>query len=589
MKKNLTIIVAALLVAAMAIPASASKLTLGGEYNAGWTYDAGEWNPTNLGDASSLDLELTFTEGESIVAYLPLTIEPFVGSPEVALGNWYFSYGATPFSFWVSNNNSYNDKKFAALGDPLGIGAKLGGGVVLNAQGKALGADVNLYAAGLTDGNEAYMGRVTYGLPAEFKLGLVGAYTVVDEDKNDLTFGADVAGKIPGIDATLSIAGAGYWAKEGAWEFEGPEDNYAYQIKLSDIAIGQLEDAWMQYTAVGGGFTSRYADMKAGKLLNDYKGAAAAEAGVTVGIPVGIPVKLTLGDTLWMSYSADPKWNETTAKVVVEPLADMAATVSGAYKADLDDDVDTAYDGYKVHADVSYDVMNVKLNPYVDYLANSYGMASDYEVDKVTVVGIDIDGKPVEGLKVGANASYMIEKPVTDLFGYGIYTTDLNPGFVKTANSQVAAVAEYKKEAVQEATTDFYGYAGTTLKITDAFDATLGVLSKDTKGKAVASAALTYNASDSISTGLTYTFRQEGVARGEGAWAPFDDGGRNYLKASVTGTVGESTISIAYGVDGLKRADTSGFHAGKPWAYLRNHPGAAMNWQLLTLSVNVPF
>lgn len=573
----------------MAIPASASKLTLGGEYNAGWTYNAGIWDPTNLKDASKLELKLNFEEGESVVAYLPLTIKPFGGTPEVTTGNWYFSYATAPFEFWVSNNNYWNPKKFRGLGDPLGIGAILGEGVVLNAKGSILGADIDIYAAGLNNGKEAYLGRATYGLPADFTLGLVGAYTVVDEDKNDLTFGADVAGKIPGIDATLSIAGAGYWAKEGAWEFEGPEDNYAYQIKLSDIAIGQLEDAWMQYTAVGGGFTSRYADMKAGKLLNDYKGAAAAEAGVTVGIPVGIPVKLTLGDTLWMSYSADPKWNETTAKVVVEPLADMAATVSGAYKADLDDDVDTAYDGYKVHADVSYDVMNVKLNPYVDYLANSYGMASDYEVDKVTVVGIDIDGKPVEGLKVGANASYMIEKPVTDLFGYGIYTTDLNPGFVKTANSQVAAVAEYKKEAVQEATTDFYGYAGTTLKITDAFDATLGVLSKDTEGKAVASAALTYNASDSISTGLTYTFRQEGVARDEGAWAPFDDGGRNYLKASVTGTVGESTISIAYGVDGLKRADTSGFHAGKPWAYLRNHPGAAMNWQLLTLSVNVPF
>ncbi len=573
----------------MAIPASASKLTLGGEYNAGWTYNAGIWDPTNLKDASKLELKLNFEEGESVVAYLPLTIKPFGGTPEVTTGNWYFSYATAPFEFWVSNNNYWNPKKFRGLGDPLGIGAILGEGVVLNAKGSILGADIDIYAAGLNNGKEAYLGRATYGLPADFTLGLVGAYTVVDDGKNDLTFGADVAGKIPGIDATLSIAGAGYWTKEGAWEFEGPEDNYAYQIKLSDIAIGQLEDAWMQYTAVGGGFTSRYANMKAGKLLYDYKGAAAAEAGVTVGIPLGIPVKLTLGDTLWMSYSADPKWNETTAKVVVEPLADMAVTVSGAYKADLDDDVDTAYDGYKVHADVSYDVMNVNLNPYVDYLANSYGKASDYGVDKVTVVGVDIDGKPVEGLKVGANASYMIEEPVTDLFGYGIYTTDLNPGFVKTANSQVAAVAAYEKEAEEEATTDFYGYAGTTLKITDAFDAKLGVLSKDTKGKAVASAALTYKASDSISTGLTYTFRQEGVARDEGAWAPFDDGGRNYLKASVTGTVGESTISIAYGVDGLKRADTSGFHAGKPWAYLRNHPGAAMNWQLLTLSVNVPF
>ncbi|MDD4792678.1 MAG: hypothetical protein PHP20_06385, partial [Firmicutes bacterium] len=122
--------------------------------------------------------------------------------------------------------------------------------------------------------------------------------------------------------------------------------------------------------------------------------------------------------------------------------------------------------------------------------------------------------------------------------------------------------------------------------ITDAFDAKLGVLSKDSKGGVVASAKLNYRVSESISTGLTYTFRQEAV---EG-WEHYKDLGKNYVKANVTGTVGDSTITIAYGVDGRAAAPRAPhFDAGKPWSYLYSHPGEGMNWQLLTLSVNVPF
>ena len=69
----------------------------------------------------------------------------------------------------------------------------------------------------------------------------------------------------------------------------------------------------------------------------------------------------------------------------------------------------------------------------------------------------------------------------------------------------------------------------------------------------------------------------------------FADGGKNFLQASVTGTVGKSTIKLAYGVSGLKAADTSGFHAGKAWAWLRNYPVNPMDWQLLSLTVKVPF
>lgn len=595
MKKNLAIVIAALIVAAMAIPASAAKLTLDGEYSASWKYDTRVWTPTNLADASTLELNLTFTEGESIVAYLPLTVEPFVGTPEVGLGNWYFSYETAPFAFWVSNNASKNTKKFAALGDPLGIGAALGGGVVLNAKGDILGVGLDIYAAGLADGSEAYMGRATYGLPAEFKLGLVGAYTVTNpaEERDELILGADVAGPIPGIGGKITVAGAAQLSKpyDSTWGFEGvpTNDNYAYRVALTDIAVGPVKDAWAKYTAVGGNFVSRYAIDDDGQILTDYEAAAAAEVGVTVGIPVGIPVDLTLGNTLWMGYPTDPEWNETTAEVVVKPLADLEATVSGAYKVDLDDDEATAYDGYKVHGDVSYDAFGLNFNPYVDYKANSYAKSPE----KDTVVGIDISGKPLDGLQIGAEASYTIEEPLTDLFGYGIYTTDLNPGFVQSAKSQVAAVASYNAEPgvdeneqpITVSATDFYGYAGTDLAITDALNAKLGVLSKDSKDGIVASAKLDYKVSESISTGLTYTFRQVGI---EG-WEHYKDEGKNYVKANVKGTVGESTITIAYGVDGLKAADRTGFHAGKPWAYLRNHPGAGMNWQLLTLSVNVPF
>ena len=591
MKKNLTIVIAALIVAAMAIPASAAKLTLSGAYSAGWTYDTRVWTPTNLAEASKLTLKLEFTEGESIVAYLPLTVKPFVGEPEVAVGSWYFSYATAPFSFWVSPNDPWNAKQFSALGDPLGIGAKLGGGVVLNAKGNILGAGLNIYAAGLATGAEAYLGRATYGLPAEFTLGLVGAYTVTDPetDPDELILGADVVGPIPGIGGNITGAGAAQLSKpyDSTWGFEGmpSNDNYAYRLALTDIAVGPVTKAWASYTAVGGMFTDPYKASPAsapGAVLNKYAGKAAAEVGVTVGIPVGIPVELTLGNGLWMAYPADLIYNETTAEVVVEPLADLKATVSGAYKTDLDEEDGKDHEGYKIHGDVSYDAFGLNFNPYVDYLAKSYAKSDD----KDTVIGIDIEGNPIiDDLKIGVNASYTVEEPITDLFGYGIYTTDLNPGFVQSAKSQVAAVASYTINGEDDPETDFYGYAGTALTITDALGAKLGVLSKDSEDGIVASAKLDYKVSESISTGLTYTFRQVGAD----GWEHYKDEGRNYVKANVKGTVGDSTITLAYGVDGLKDADKTGFHVGKPWAYLRNHPGEGMNWQLLTLSVNVPF
>ena len=601
MKKNLTIIAIALLVLAVAIPASAASLSLSGEYSAAFTFDYavahGEtWLPSKLGEVGDhkLKLNLTFKEGESIVAYLPLTLTKFAtADPALALGSWYFSYDTAPWSFWVSKNDASNAKKFASLGDPLGIVAssKIYGTDLamwaLNAKGDILGAKLNLYALDY-NGEAGWVGRATYPLPMDFTVGLVGAYTN-HYGKDCLNFGADVIGKIPGLDATLTLAGAGAWVKMDTWKFEGAEDNAAFLAKISDLKLSPVT-AWASYTGVGGNFFAHYKSTAGTAILNKYAGSAAAEVGIAAELPVGIPATLTLGDTLWMGYPADPKWNETTGKVVVTPLENLDVTVSGAYKADLDDADATDHKGYKAHADVNYTVFGLELNPFVDYLVDSYADTGN----KDTVVGIDISGSPLAGLDVGVEASYTVEEPVTALKGWGIYATELNPGFVKSAMTKIAGVAEYNKEGTADATTDFYGYAGSDIVVTDKLTAKVGVLSKDNKGGIAAHAGLSYQASESIKTGLAYTYRGFAVAPDtahEGMWKPFDDQNKSYMKANVTGTVGASTIELAYGVDGLKDCECTdnSFHIGKPWAWLYHHPGTFMNWQLLSLTVKVPF
>ena len=608
MKKNLTIIAIALLVLAMAIPASAASLSLSGEYSAAFTFDYavahGEtWLPSKLGEVGDhkLKLNLTFKEGESIVAYLPLTLTKFATvNPELALGSWYFSYATAPWSFWASKNDSSNAKKFASLGDPLGIVAssKMDGEYAamwaLNAKGDILGASLNVYALDY-NGEAGWVGRATYPLPMDFTVGLVGAYTN-HYGKDCLNFGADVIGKIPGLDATLTLAGAGAWVKMDTWKFEGAEDNAAFLAKISDLKLSPVT-AWASYTGVGGNFFAHYKSTAGTAILNKYAGSAAAEVGIAAELPVGIPATLTLGDTLWMGYPADPKWNETTGKVVVTPLENLDVTVSGAYKADLDDDAETNYKGYKAHADVKYTVFGLELNPFVDYKVDSYADQTPHgDPAKIvdTIAGLNIYGSPLAGLDVGVEGSYTIEEPKTALKGWGIYATELNPGFVKSAMTKIAGVAELNKVGTGEATTGFYGYAGSDIVVTDKLTAKVGVLTKDEKKEIAAHAGLTYTVSDSIATGVAYTYRGFAVEPDSdhtGMWKPFDDKNKSYMKASVTGTVGASTIELAYGVDGLADCEcTDGsFHIDKPWAWLYHHPGTFMNWQLLSLTVKVPF
>ena len=71
---------------------------------------------------------------------------------------------------------------------------------------------------------------------------------------------------------------------------------------------------------------------------------------------------------------------------------------------------------------------------------------------------------------------------------------------------------------------------------------------------------------------------------------PFDTSeSDHYVLAKVTSKIGASTLTIAYGDDGLEAADKSGVHKGKPWAYLKNAPTTPMNWDLLSITVKVPF
>ncbi len=87
-----------------------------------------------------------------------------------------------------------------------------------------------------------------------------------------------------------------------------------------------------------------------------------------------------------------PVWNETTAKVIVDPIEDLKLTVSGAYRSDLcDGDVD--YTGYNAHADVVYGNFGVDFKPFVDYKTGYYADNAVHEGKRVdTIVGLNVKG-----------------------------------------------------------------------------------------------------------------------------------------------------------------------------------------------------
>ena len=540
-----------------------------------------------------LTLNLALNQGSSTVAYLPLTLTLGGDEPTVGVGNWYFSHNTEPVAFWISNNDKDNVKKFASLGDPLGIVATLGRGLVINARGKAFGAEANLYSAGLSE-SSAFLGRVTYGLPLGFELGVVGAFTSAQgaAGKDDLVLGVDVTGSVPGTDAGLTLTGTGYWEKTGAWKFEAAENNLACLVELEGLKIGPATFG-AKYAEVGLGFKSAYASTDEKALLNAYKGAAAVEAEVELGLPVGVPTTLTLGNTLRMEQAQhSPLWNRTSAKVVADAIKDLKVTVSGAYVSDLDKDTATEFAGFEVHADSVYSKFGLDFKPFADVKTGNCADSAEHDGKRVdTIVGLNIKGPTSYGVTLETEANYTVEDPATELFGYGHYAVDAPPGFLKGARFDVAGVGSYTKKGNADGVANYYGFAGAKANVTDALYARAAVLSKDEKGVLAAGVDLDWKVSDRPRASLTYTFRNKGIKppADPNMWRPFDDEGKNWLKASVVGTVGSGTITLSYGEDGRKAADTSEFHAGKPWAYLRNYPGNYMDWQLFTASVKVPF
>jgi hypothetical protein len=540
-----------------------------------------------------LALNLTFSQGSSTVAYLPLTMTLAGDEPEMSVGNWYFSHNTEPVALWISNNDKDNVKKFASLGDPLGIAATLGRGLVINARGKVFGAEANLYSAGLS-ASSAFLGRITHDLPIGLELGIVGAFTSEQgvDGKDDLVMGIDVTGSVPGTDAGLTLAGAGYWEKIGAWKFDAPENNLAFLVELEGLKIGPATfDA--KYAEVGLGFKSAYADTDDKALLNAYKGAAAVEAEVELGLPASVPTALTIGNTLWMEQAQhSPVWNRTSAKVVVDPIEDLKVTVSGAYVSDLCKDDATDFAGFEVHADSVYSRFGLDFKPFAEFKTGNCADSAEHDGKRAdTIVGLNIKGSTPHGLTLETEAKYTVEDPATELFGYGHYALDAPSGFLKGARFDVAGAGSYTKKGNETGVTDYYGFMGAKANITDTLYARAALLTKDEKGALVAGADLDWKISDRIGAHLVYTFRSKGIKppADPNMWRPFDDEGKTWLKASVVGTVGSGTITLSYGADGRKAADTSDFHAGKPWAYLRNYPGNYMDWQLFTISVKAPF
>jgi hypothetical protein len=629
LKKNLIITLAVLVIAAMATSASAATVTYTGEYGATFTHSFSSgtevFSPIKLAEAAYIKLNLTFKETDKIVAYLPLTIKPFAPAPTVAVGTkWYAAFNSSPVSFWASDNNSSNTYKFASLGDPLGIAYEISSGLVFNANGTVLGAGLNIYAAdlGTTDvevvieevaetvtvqNGNVFMGRITYGLPMDFTLGVLGVYTngiehaesdgteaVIYDDSDYLTLGLDVVGTIPGLGAKLTAAIADSIEKETDGDYYTTVDHLAFQLKLEDINVGPVA-AWAAFTGVGYNFDGSYRDADDDDaILNKYYGATAVEVEGTVDIPVGIPVKLTLGNGLWFEYPFTLDYNETYAEAVVEPLADLAITVSGAYAADLNDDYDG---GWNVHGDVAYTVFGLTINPYIDYMVDVYADYSDDDVD--FIVGLGLEGSPLQGLTLESDTYFVIEEKDLVAEAYAEFITEENFGLVKSAKTVAAGMLDLlvdfdyldpdvtEPEPETDIDLTWHAYVGSEIGINDKLSAKIGGLYNDKANTIAASGKLTYAASDTITTNLILTYRQDAVG-GYAGWMPFefDD---LYLEANVVSTIGKSTFKVAYGDDGLESAPTSGTHKSKPWNWLYNKPTSAMPWDKLSFTITVPF
>ncbi|MCR4424644.1 MAG: hypothetical protein NUW23_00420 [Firmicutes bacterium] len=648
MKKSLILAIAALVVVAMVAPANAATLKVDGRYYGYWeiswpTEPGAGFSPWTFDSGSQLRLNLTFKEGDAITAYLPLRIYPVfdtIGESstrvgKIWLGHWYAAYETAPFSFWISDSHtdgyssSYsNPKRFESLGDPLGIADYLGvvrtsyaktsadDVIVLNMKGSALGANVNVYGVDSNKSGEnwsAVLGRVTVPLPADFTLGSVLTYTEnpaaggFSEATPQVIVGADLQGKVPGIGGDLTIAAAGSFyfdAAEDAFVPYAEENTHiAYQAKVENLALGPVT-AYAKWTAVGDNFVSPFQLPDDDEpLLYTYRGLGVAEAGVTASLPAGVPATLTLSDKYVTAFTGGAEYNETKGSVEVTPIPGLVATVSGAYKVDLDEDAETNYDGYKGYGSLAYTVFGTTFKGYVDYL-NGATYADTGDVD--TIVGITVSGNPMAGLEIGAEASYEFahedDPAALDSQAWGIYTTEVAPAFFKSAKTQIAGVAEYGKVGSDEATTYLYGFLGSTFVVTDKLDGKVGVLTKDEGGDFVASATMNYKISSNLKASAEYTRRGLNLTD-TGAASMLPSTPNDWFRATLNATLGSSTLAIGYGKSGIgvDVKDEDLFAYGKPWSYLYHNridsnsdwvpdsPIPEMKWNFWTLEITVPF
>ena len=151
-----------------------------------------------------------------------------------------------------------------------------------------------------------------------------------------------------------------------------------------------------------------------------------------------------------MEYPAVLDYDEVYAKLVGEPLEDLIATISGAYKFDLTDGSDDD-NGWKVHGDVEYTVFGLTLNPYADYKVGSYAKTDGHVNDRDTIVGMTIEGSPIGGLTIEAGAEYTFEEMYLEADAYAAFVTEANPGFVKSAKTTVAGLVLYELDMVSDA------------------------------------------------------------------------------------------------------------------------------------------
>lgn len=535
MKRSLFIVLAALLALAVAVPASAATLTLGGALQGQWYLNSGT-SQTYSQDYLRLRLNAVLKEGAFTTGEARFTLN--MATWAWSLNDvWYGAWNSKPVAFWVSNNVSANPYRFASLADPLGTAVRVPNSAwVARAHGDLYGTALNLYVAETNSDIPSLLARTTT------PFGGVTLGTVVTfEDGNPrdvLTLGADVMGKIPGIGGNFNLAAAASLERVApATAFEPTSsDPYwmAYTVGVSDVVVGPVT-GYAKLTGVGYDFEAPFqAAPASGHLLEKYAGYAAFEAGVKGNVELGLPMTVGLDNALWMEFDfSELEYNETTVWAKFKPVGSLEVTGKVAYVYPVDDD--PGYDGFKVMASAT--------------------------------------GSPAKGLTLNADTYYIVNDQEFDLFAWGTYVNEFTPGVVEKAKLTVAGVVDI---SAPPTSTNYYGFGGVEFTVNPSLSGKVGYLTQDATSNAVGAAEVSYRLSEQITLFGNVTARNV-------------SGAQTYMRAGATTTVGTSTFTAAYGQTGLGSAPTSGFNSGKPWSYLFNAPSAGFDKDLFTFTMSVPF